>query len=106
MPSPSLPAFTPNRSMPDAAVLPQLAYPDVAAAAEWLARAFGFSVRLRIGGHRVQMTVPGGGGLVITQGDAAPSSVMVRVAASTRARRPRGKSEIRKRRNVPASTRR
>lgn len=80
MPSPFLPAFAPNRSMPDAAVLPQLAYPDVAAAAEWLARAFGFAVRLRIGGHRVQMTVPGGGGLVITRGDASPSSVMVRVA--------------------------
>jgi len=80
MPNHPAPAIAPNRSMPDAVVLPELAYPDVTAAAEWLSRAFGFAVRLRIGGHRVQMTVPGGGGLVVTQGDASPSSVMVRVA--------------------------
>ncbi len=84
-PNPPQPAFPPNRSLPDAAVLPQLAYPDVAAAAEWLARAFGFALRLRIGDHRAQLTVPGGGALVLTQGDVTPAAcaahaVMVRVA--------------------------
>ena len=38
----------PNRSMPAAVVLPELAYPDVAAAADWLCRAFGFEVRLKV----------------------------------------------------------
>jgi len=74
-----------NRSIPDAVVLPELAYPDVNAAADWLARVFGFAVRLRIAGHRVQMAVPGGGALVVKQGEASPQScashsVMVRVA--------------------------
>ena len=73
-----------NRSLPDAAVQPLLAYPDVLAAADWLCRAFGFAVRLRIGNHRVQLTVPGGGALVVTQGEVTPQScsshaVMVRV---------------------------
>ena len=75
----------PNRSIPDAVVLPELAYPDVNAAADWLGRAFGFAVRLRIADHRVQMTVPGGGALVVKQGAVTPEScashsVMVRVA--------------------------
>ena len=38
-------------------VIPVLAYPDVNEAAAWLSSAFGFSVRLRIGTHRVQMNV-------------------------------------------------
>lgn len=75
----------PNRSIPDAVVLPELAYPDVNASADWLGKAFGFAVRLRIADHRVQMTVPGGGAFVITRGDVTPEScashaVMVRVA--------------------------
>lgn len=70
-----------NRSMPDAVVIPELPYPDVAAATDWLCKAFGFAVRLRIGDHRAQLAVPGGGALVVKQGDeAAPASVMVRVA--------------------------
>ncbi|KQV96133.1 VOC family protein [Pelomonas sp. Root1237] len=74
-----------NRSIPAATVLPELAYPDVNAAADWLCRAFGFAVRLRIADHRVQMSVPGGGALVVKQGEVAPDScsshsVMVRVA--------------------------
>ena len=74
-----------NRSIPDAVVLPELAYPDVSAAADWLCRAFGFAVRLRIADHRVQMSVPGGGALVVKQGGVTPDScashsVMVRVA--------------------------
>jgi uncharacterized glyoxalase superfamily protein PhnB len=52
-----------NRSIPSATVIPVLAYPDVNQAAEWLCRAFGFTVRLRIGSHRVQMNV--GDGAVI-----------------------------------------
>jgi len=74
-----------NRSIPDAVVLPELAYPDVAVAADWLCRAFGFAVRLRIADHRVQLTVPGGGALIVKQGEVSPAScashsVMVRVA--------------------------
>ncbi len=49
-----------NRSMPRATVIPVLAYPDVTKAAAWLCDAFGFSVRLRIGTHRVQLNVGDG----------------------------------------------
>ncbi len=44
-----------NRSMPASSVIPVLAYTDVDEAAAWLCNAFGFSVRLRIGKHRVQL---------------------------------------------------
>lgn len=54
-----------NRSIPRATVIPVLAYPDVNQAAAWLCDAFGFSVRLRIGSHRVQMNV--GDGAVIVR---------------------------------------
>jgi uncharacterized glyoxalase superfamily protein PhnB len=46
-----------NRSIPRATVIPVLAYPDVNQAAAWLCDAFGFSVRLRAGSHRVQLNV-------------------------------------------------
>ena len=74
-----------NRSIPAAVVLPELAYPDVAAAADWLCRAFGFELRLRIADHRVQLNVPGGGALIVKQGEVSRESctshsVMVRVA--------------------------
>jgi uncharacterized glyoxalase superfamily protein PhnB len=49
-----------NRSIPRATVIPVLAYPDVNQAAAWLCDAFGFSVRLRIGNHRVQLNVGDG----------------------------------------------
>ncbi|HVP48306.1 MAG TPA: VOC family protein [Bryobacteraceae bacterium] len=49
-----------NRSIPHATVIPVLAYPDVNQAAAWLCDAFGFSVRLRIGDHRVQLNVGDG----------------------------------------------
>lgn len=49
-----------NRSIPCATVIPVLAYPDVNQAAAWLCGAFGFSVRLRIGNHRVQLNVGDG----------------------------------------------
>ncbi|MDQ2712598.1 MAG: glyoxalase [Acidobacteriota bacterium] len=54
-----------NRSIPRATVIPVLAYPDVNQAAAWLCDAFGFSVRLRIGDHRVQLNV--GEGAVIVR---------------------------------------
>lgn len=73
-----------NRSIPAAVVLPELAYPDVNAAADWLCRAFGFTVRLRIADHRVQLAIPGGGAVIARRGaapaeSAASHSVMVRV---------------------------
>ena len=49
-----------NRSVPPCPVIPVLYYPDPSAAAEWLEKAFGFTVRLRIANHRIQMR----GGLV------------------------------------------
>jgi len=59
-----------NRSSPSAAVIPVLAYKDVAAASDWLCRAFGFRERLRIGDHRVQLVY--GDGAVILTARAAP----------------------------------
>lgn len=76
-----------NRSMPSAGVIPELAYPDVRAAAQWLCRWFGFQERLRIGEHRAQLVL--GDGAVIVVGlpqayDGQPPqsrhAVMVRVA--------------------------
>ncbi len=54
-----------NRSIPRATVIPVLAYPDANQAAAWLCEAFGFTVRLRIGNHRVQLNV--GDGAVIVR---------------------------------------
>lgn len=74
-----------NLSMPEATVIPVLSYPDVSAAAAWLCHVFGFSERLRIGNHRIQLSI-GQGSIVVTQGEAGwaaeqfmASSVMVRV---------------------------
>ena len=67
-----------NRSMPPGSVIPELGYEDVGEAAEWLCRAFGFSERLRIGDHRIQLRV-GDGSVVATDRGAARSTVMVRV---------------------------
>jgi uncharacterized glyoxalase superfamily protein PhnB len=71
--------------MPDATVIPVLHYADVPSAAAWLCLAFGFTERLRIGSHRVQLQV-GEGAIVIAQGQqetegfaAVGYSVMVRV---------------------------
>jgi len=74
-------AFPKNRSMPPGTVIPVLAYPDIHEAAAWLCRAFGFVERLRIGDHRIQLTM-GEGSVVVTGGEGAPRghSVMVRVA--------------------------
>lgn len=72
-----------NRSMPTAVVIPELAYPNVREAVEWLCRVFGFSERLQIGNHRAQLVF--GDGAVIVTAVAAESAdlthaVMVRVA--------------------------
>lgn len=75
------PTESANRSMPPSTVIPELAYPDVRAAVEWLCRTFGFVERLRIGDHRAQLTF-GTGSLVVTggSGGGAGHGVMVRVA--------------------------
>ena len=72
-----------NRSMPQAQVIPELAYPDVTAAAEWLCAVFGFSIRLRIGNHRAQLEL-GNGAVIVRSGSRvldtdSTHSVMVRV---------------------------
>ena len=54
-----------NRFIPHSHVIPVLAYPDAPAAAAWLCEAFGFTVRLRIRGHRLQLNV--GTGAVIVR---------------------------------------
>jgi len=71
-----------NRSMPPGAIIPELAYTDVAVAAAWLCAAFGFRERLRIGAHRRQL-VYGDEAIVVTDGaNEAPGGqrLMVRVA--------------------------
>lgn len=77
-------SFTPNRSMPPGAIIPELAYPDVDAAAAWLCAAFGFQERLRIGNHRRQL-VYAGESIVVTAAEGQEPgerrhAVMVRVA--------------------------
>jgi uncharacterized glyoxalase superfamily protein PhnB len=75
-----------NRSIPRATVIPVLAYTDVNQAAEWLCKAFGFTVRLRIGNHRVQLNVGEGAVIVkemgvneINAGQGMGHSIMIRV---------------------------
>jgi uncharacterized glyoxalase superfamily protein PhnB len=77
-----------NRSVPPAAVSPELVYADVEAAIAWLCEAFGFTVRWQAGGHRAQLWA-GEGAVVIRDpppevepGAPVPgacSSVLVRV---------------------------
>jgi uncharacterized glyoxalase superfamily protein PhnB len=71
-----------NRSMPPGPVIPELPYVDVPSAARWLCAAFGFTERLRIGSHRIQLRV-GDGAVVVVEanpGSASASRVMVPVA--------------------------
>jgi len=70
-----------NRSVPPCPVIPVLRYPDPGVAAEWLSKAFGFTVRLRIANHRIQMRA-GEGCLTVAEGDITPNqsiTVQVRV---------------------------
>jgi uncharacterized glyoxalase superfamily protein PhnB len=77
-----------NRSIPSAAVIPVLIYPDVREAVAWLSAAYGFVERLQIGeNHRSQLSF-GDGAVIVgdTHGDRRPPqegevthSVVVRV---------------------------
>jgi uncharacterized glyoxalase superfamily protein PhnB len=60
-----------NRSVPPCTVIPVLIYPDPTAAADWLCAAFGFTIRLRIANHRIQMRA-GDGCITIAEGDVTP----------------------------------
>jgi len=73
-----------NRSIPNAVVIPELAYPNVSEAAKWLCRAFGFRERLLIANHRAQLSVGESGAIVVMEAppDTAVDSlhkVMVRI---------------------------
>jgi hypothetical protein len=66
--------------MPSATVIPELPYASVLEAAAWLAAAFGFSERLRIGRHRVQLAFGQGAVIAVrSEGDPVPQSILVRV---------------------------
>jgi uncharacterized glyoxalase superfamily protein PhnB len=70
-----------NRSMPRSTVLPELAYPDIGEAITRLCDAFGFTLRIRMGDHRAQLTA-GDGAVILIEPDGDVSmraSVMVRV---------------------------
>ncbi len=78
----------PNRSIPQATVVPVLIYPEVREAVDWLSRAFGFVERVRIGeNHRAQLAFGDGAVIVgdVRHDRIAPRagevthSVMVRV---------------------------
>lgn len=56
-----------NRSIPRCTVIPELAYPDIGEAIDWLCAAFGFTLRVRIANHRAQLNV-GDGAVVLTEG--------------------------------------
>ncbi len=71
-----------NRSVPRSIVIPELAYPNIGDAIDWLCKAFGFTLRIRIGDHRAQLNAGDGGAVVLieqTRGVALRSAVMVRV---------------------------
>jgi uncharacterized glyoxalase superfamily protein PhnB len=67
-----------NRSVPEAAVIPELPYADVREAVAWLTRAFGLRERLQIGDHRAQLVYEGGAVIAI-RGHAPGSTLLVRV---------------------------
>ena len=76
-----------NRSVPPATVVPVLVYPDVRVAVAFLATAFGFVERTRIGeGHRAQLSVDGDWAVIVADAgadrappQAGPVSHMVRI---------------------------
>jgi uncharacterized glyoxalase superfamily protein PhnB len=69
-----------NRSMPESAVIPVLAYEDVGEAVAWLCKTFGFTERWRAGSHRAQLAI-GDGCIAVTEGGSGSpnANVMVRV---------------------------
>ncbi|HEY4080338.1 MAG TPA: VOC family protein [Burkholderiaceae bacterium] len=70
-----------NRSIPESTIMPVLGYADVPSAANWLCEAFGFTARLRVGKHRVQLMYGDGAMVVAFQSGPVGHgvSVMVRV---------------------------
>ncbi|HTC94506.1 MAG TPA: VOC family protein [Terriglobales bacterium] len=71
-----------NRSMPRSIVIPELAYPNIGEAIDWLCKVFGFTLRIRIADHRAQLNVGGGGAVVLIEQSrnvSLRSAVMVRV---------------------------
>ena len=81
-------ALPTNRSIPDATFIPVRSYPDLDAAVTWLRDVLGCRERLRIPGHRVQLTL-GNGAVVAVAWDATatpatggrpPATLMVRVS--------------------------
>lgn len=80
-------ALRDNRSIPNATLIPVRSYPDLDAAVAWMRDALGCRERLRIPGHRVQLTV-GNGAIVAAAWDPAtapsagrpPATLMIRVA--------------------------
>jgi len=76
-----------NRSIPPAAFIPTRSYPDMDAAVQWLEHVLGCRERLRVPGHRVQLTM-GNGAMVVVAWDPAtapansgrpPATLLVRV---------------------------
>ncbi len=65
-----------NRSIAAATIIPVLAYADVHEAAAWLCAAFGFTVRLRIGNHRVQLNVGTGAVTVREKRENEPNATL------------------------------
>jgi uncharacterized glyoxalase superfamily protein PhnB len=55
-----------NQSIPRCTVIPELVYPDIGKAIDWLCDAFGFTLRLRIADHRAQLNV-GDGAVVLME---------------------------------------
>jgi uncharacterized glyoxalase superfamily protein PhnB len=73
-----------NRSVPPCTVIPVLYYPSPQEAADWLGKAFGFTVRLKIANHRIQMRA-GKGCFTVAEGDAKPNgscAVQVRIVGA------------------------
>jgi uncharacterized glyoxalase superfamily protein PhnB len=72
-----------NQSIPRCTVIPELGYPDVGKAIDWLCNAFGFTLRLRIANHRAQLSVGDGAVVLIELAEGqrvdVGHSVMVRV---------------------------
>src|SRR3954463_12616083 len=75
-----------NPSVPPGPVIPVITSPAPGAAADWLSKAFGFTVRLRIANHRIQMKA-GDGCFTIAEGKVAPNNshiVQGRIEAAAR----------------------
>lgn len=71
-----------NRSVPHCTVIPELPYPEIGPAIDWLCGMFGFSLWIRIGDHRAQLNVGDGAVILIeprAENPSYASSVMVRV---------------------------